>query len=92
MDTSALAHSSFSTEGRYCFSKHAPPPYAVGSRSWEIVMGGNTLVPFIWAGTGLFTLVVIVLGIYWAHGQGQFDEDIKNQIFSFGDDDRYGSS
>ena len=55
-------------------------------------MGGNTLVPFIWAGTGLLTLVVIVLGIYWAHGQGQFDEDIKNQIFSFGDDDRYGSS
>jgi nitrogen fixation-related uncharacterized protein len=54
-------------------------------------MGGNSLVPFIWAGTGLLTLVVIVIGIYWAHGQSQFDEDIKNQMFSSGDDDRYGS-
>ena len=54
-------------------------------------MGGNSLVPFIWAGTGLSTLVVIVIGIYWAHGHSQFDEDIKNQIFSSGDDDRYGS-
>jgi nitrogen fixation-related uncharacterized protein len=54
-------------------------------------MDGNTWVPFIWAGTGLSTLVVIVIGIYWAHGHSQFDEDIKNQIFSSGDDDRYGS-
>jgi nitrogen fixation-related uncharacterized protein len=56
-----------------------------------MVMGGNTLVPFIWAGTGLLTLVVIVIGIYWAHGHSQFDEDIKNQIFRSGDDDRYES-
>jgi nitrogen fixation-related uncharacterized protein len=54
-------------------------------------MDGNTWVPFIWAGTGLSTLVVIVIGIYWAHEHSQFDEDIKNQIFSSGDDDRYGS-
>lgn len=54
-------------------------------------MGGNTLIPFLWAGTGLVMLVVIVLAIYWAHGKGQFDEDIKNQMFSPGDDDRYGS-
>ena len=53
-------------------------------------MGGNTLIPYIWAGTGLVMLVVIVLAIYWAHAHGQFDEDIKNQMFSEGDDDRYG--
>ena len=54
-------------------------------------MGGNSLVPFLWAGTGLLTLVVIVIGIHWAHGHSQFDEDIINQMFSSGDDDRYGS-
>lgn len=53
-------------------------------------MGANTLIPYIWAGTGLVMLVVIVLAIYWAHGNGQFDENIKNQMFSSGDDDRYG--
>lgn len=52
-------------------------------------MGGNTLIPYIWAGTGLLMLIVIAVAIYWAHGHGQFDEDIKKQIFSDGDDDRY---
>lgn len=55
-------------------------------------MGGNTLIPYLWAGTGLVMLVVIALMIHWAHGHGQFDEDIKNQIFSDGDDDRYAGS
>ena len=53
-------------------------------------MGGDTLIPYLWAATSLVMLVVIVLLIYWAHAHGQFDEDIKNQIFSTGDDDRYG--
>ena len=55
-------------------------------------MGGNTLIPYIWAGTGLAMLVVIAVMIHWAYGHGQFDEDIKNQIFSDGDDDRYAAT
>ncbi len=54
-------------------------------------MGGDTLIPYIWAATGLVMLVVIVLMIHWAHAHGQFDENIKNQIFESGDDDRYGN-
>jgi nitrogen fixation-related uncharacterized protein len=54
-------------------------------------MGGNALIPYIWAATGLLMLVVIVVMIYWAQAHGQFDENIKNQIFSDGDDDRYGA-
>ena len=53
-------------------------------------MGSNTLIPYLWAGTGLVMLVVIVFAIYWAHANGQFDEDIKKQMFSADDDDRYG--
>lgn len=53
-------------------------------------MGANTLIPYLWAATGLVSLVMIVLAIYWAHTHGQFDENIKNQMFSDGDDDRYG--
>lgn len=55
-------------------------------------MGANTLIPYLWAATGLVMLVVIVLAIYWAHANGQFDEDIKNQMFNAGDDDRYGEA
>lgn len=54
-------------------------------------MGANTWIPYIWAATGLLMLVVIALAIYWASTHGQFDEEIKNQIFSAGDDDRYGA-
>lgn len=52
-------------------------------------MSGEELIPYIWALTGLVMLVVIVLLIYWAYHHGQFDEDIKDQIFTPGDDDRY---
>lgn len=55
-------------------------------------MGSNALIPYIWAATGLLMLVVIVVMIYWAHGHGQFDENIKHQMFSNGDDDRYGAT
>lgn len=55
-------------------------------------MNTNALIPYIWAATGLVMLVVIVVMISWAQAHGQFDEDIKNQIFSDGDDDRYGAS
>ncbi len=44
-------------------------------------MGGDTLIPYLWAATGLVMLVVIVLMIHWAYAHGQFDENIKNQIF-----------
>lgn len=55
-------------------------------------MYAEILIPFIWAATGLVSLVAIVLMIYWASTRNQFDEDIKNQLFSAGDDDRYGST
>lgn len=53
-------------------------------------MYAEILIPFIWAATGLVSLVAIVVMIYWASRHGQFDEDIKNQMFSADDDDRYG--
>lgn len=34
-------------------------------------------------------LVAIVIVIYWAYKNDQFDENIKDQIFTEGDDDRY---
>ncbi len=52
-------------------------------------MTAEPLIPYIWAATGLIMLVVIVLAIYWAWRHNQFDEHIKDQIFSSGDDDRY---
>ena len=55
-------------------------------------MGGDSLIPYIWATTGLLMLVLIVLMIGWAHSHGQFDENIKEQIFDDGDDDRYGDA
>jgi nitrogen fixation-related uncharacterized protein len=55
-------------------------------------MGANTWIPYIWAATGLVMIIVIALMIYWASTHGQFDEEIKNQIFSDGDDDRYGAA
>jgi hypothetical protein len=54
-------------------------------------MGANTLIPYLWAATGLVSLVVIVVMIGWAYSHNQFDENIKNQMFDSGDDDRYGS-
>jgi hypothetical protein len=55
-------------------------------------MGADTLIPYLWAATGLVSLVAIVLLIYWAHTQNQFDEEIKKQMFTEGDDDRYGKT
>jgi nitrogen fixation-related uncharacterized protein len=55
-------------------------------------MGSDTLIPYIWAATGLVSLLVIVLLIYWAYTHNQFDEEIKNQLFTEGDDDRYGKT
>ena len=55
-------------------------------------MGSDTLIPYIWAATGLVSLVAIVLLIYWAYTHNQFDEEIKNQLFTEGDDDRYGKT
>ena len=55
-------------------------------------MGSDTLIPYIWAATGLVSLVAIVVLIYWAYTHNQFDENIKNQLFTDGDDDRYGKT
>ena len=52
-------------------------------------MTGEVLIPYIWAGTGLIMLIGIVIMIYWAYRHNQFDESIKDQIFTKGDDDRY---
>ncbi len=52
-------------------------------------MNAETFIPFIWAATGLIMLVGIVVVIYWAYRHDQFDENIKDQIFTEGDDDRY---
>jgi hypothetical protein len=55
-------------------------------------MGSDTLIPYIWAATGLVSLLAIVLLIFWAYTHNQFDEEIKNQMFTEGDDDRYGKT
>jgi hypothetical protein len=55
-----------------------------------MTMSGEVLIPYLWAASGLVSLVGIVLMIYWAYSHHQFDEDIKNQLFTKGDDDRYG--
>src|SRR5262249_52869214 len=34
-------------------------------------MSANTLIPYIWALTGLVALVAIVFAIWWAYGNGQ---------------------
>jgi nitrogen fixation-related uncharacterized protein len=52
-------------------------------------MNGEVLIPYIWAATGLVMLFVIVILINWAYRNNQFNEEIKDQIFSKGDDDRY---
>ena len=52
-------------------------------------VNAESLIPFIWAATGLVMLVAIVIVIYWAYKNNQFDEHIKDQIFTEGDDDRY---
>lgn len=52
-------------------------------------MTGEELIPYIWATTGLVMLIAIVVVIYWAYKNNQFDENIKDQIFTEGDDDRY---
>ena len=54
-------------------------------------MSSDVWIPYIWAASGLVSLVAIVLLIYWAYTHNQFDEDIKRQMFTEGDDDRYGS-
>ena len=52
-------------------------------------MTGEVLIPYIWAGTGVVTLICVVIGVYWASKNNQFDEDISKQIFTDGDDERF---
>ncbi|MHB1285833.1 MAG: cbb3-type cytochrome oxidase assembly protein [Leptospirales bacterium] len=46
------------------------------------------IVAYLWTATGLVSLVIIVIGIYWAYKNGQFDENIKYVIFQEEDDER----
>jgi nitrogen fixation-related uncharacterized protein len=46
------------------------------------------IVAYLWTATGLVSLVVIVIGIYWAYKNGQFDENIKYIVFMEDDDER----
>jgi len=52
-------------------------------------MTGDVLIPYIWAATGIVTLIFVVIGVYWASKNHQFDEDITKQIFTDGDDERF---
>ncbi len=52
-------------------------------------MNSESLIPYIWAATGMVTLIFVVIGVYWAYTHNQFDENITRQIFTEGDDDRY---
>ncbi len=52
-------------------------------------MTGDVLIPYIWAATGIVTLIFVVIGVYWASKNHQFDEDISKQIFTEGDDERF---
>ena len=45
------------------------------------------IVAYLWTATGLVSLVVIVIGIYWAYKNGQFDENIKYIVFMEDDDE-----
>ena len=46
------------------------------------------IVAYLWTATGLVSLVIIVIGIYWAYKNGQFDENIKYIVFQEEDDER----
>ncbi len=52
-------------------------------------MTGEVLIPYIWAATGIVTLIGVVIGVYWASKHHQFDENISKQIFTDGDDERF---
>lgn len=46
------------------------------------------IVAYLWTATGLVSLIIIVIGIYWAYKNGQFDENIKYIVFQEEDDER----
>jgi nitrogen fixation-related uncharacterized protein len=46
------------------------------------------IVAYLWTATGLVSLIAIVIGIYWAYKNGQFDENIKYIVFMEDDDER----
>ncbi|BAM06386.1 cbb3-type cytochrome oxidase assembly protein [Leptospirillum ferrooxidans] len=46
------------------------------------------IVAYLWTATGLVSLVLVVIGIYWAYKNNQFDENIKYLVFMEDDDDR----
>jgi len=47
------------------------------------------IVAYIWAGFGIFVLMVVAVFIWWCSKNDQFNEEIKYQVFTEGDDDRF---
>ncbi|MFQ5508123.1 MAG: hypothetical protein ACE5FN_02165 [Leptospirillia bacterium] len=46
-------------------------------------------VPYVWVISAVFLLIGVVIAISWGFRSGQFDEDIKHQMFEDLDDDMY---
>jgi len=47
------------------------------------------IVIYWWIISGAIIIVGVIFGIRWAYKNGQFNEDIKYQIFETMDDDMY---
>jgi hypothetical protein len=47
------------------------------------------IVAYVWVAFGGLVLIVVAVFIGWCYKNDQFNEEIKNQIFSEGDDDRF---
>lgn len=47
------------------------------------------IMAYVWAIFSLVVLMFVAGFIWWCHKTGQFDENIKYQIFTEGDDDRF---
>ena len=46
-------------------------------------------VPYVWVISAVFLLVGVVIAVSWGFKTGQFDEQIKHQMFEDLDDDMY---
>ncbi|MDH4228695.1 MAG: hypothetical protein OEW11_02990 [Nitrospirota bacterium] len=46
-------------------------------------------VPYVWVLSAVFLLIFVVIAVTWGFKRGQFNEDIKYQMFEDLDDDMY---
>ena len=46
-------------------------------------------VPYVWVISAVFLLIGVVIAVSWGFRTGQFDEQIKHQMFEDLDDDMY---